>query len=227
MSRKMGMTLQRRHQRMITFCTIIILAIVLMVGIDLKIRPVMKTLSTYQSKLVATQIIDQVVENELSNSLTQTTYDGIVILARDQNNQVTSLQIDMVKANRLKARITSGIQKELATIREKEMKIPLGTFTGNELLSGRGPGISFRVIPSGYVDTQFENHFESAGINQVLHQVILHVETNVTAIIPGYTTGAKVSTSFIVAQTLINGVVPDSFTQVEDGEIAKKIADYS
>lgn len=228
MYRKIGVSFGRRYRKQILLLGFIGLIIIIVIAIDTRIRPVVKTMSMYQGKVVATQIIDKVIDKELSaktNSVN--TYDDIIILERDEKNQVTSLEIDMIKANRFKARVTSEILKELTTLGQNEMQIPLGTFLGNEFFSGRGPNVSFKMVPSGYVATQFENHFESVGINQVLHQIILKVETNVTAIIPGYTSAAEVDTSFIVAQTVINGDVPDSFTQVEDGDTAKKIADYA
>ena len=64
----------------------------------------------------------------------------------------------------------------------------------------------------GSSEANFRNAFTSAGINQTKHQIILTVDVSVSVLLPGFRTATKVSNSFIVAETVIVGTVPDTYT---------------
>ena len=64
----------------------------------------------------------------------------------------------------------------------------------------------------GSSEANFSSKFVSAGINQTKHQIILTVDVYVSILLPGFTTATKVSNSFIVAETVIIGSVPESYT---------------
>ena len=63
-------------------------------------------------------------------------------------------------------------------------------------------------MPAGYLLTDYENRFDSAGINQTRHQILLNMTMNVTAIVPGYSVTTEVKTSYRLAETVIVGYVP-------------------
>ena len=94
----------------------------------------------------------------------------------------------------------------------RELSIPIGTLTGSALLAGRGPRIRVRMESVGSSTARFNNQFESAGINQTKHQIILEVDVSVAILLPGFTTATKVSTAVTVAETVIVGAVPDTYT---------------
>ena len=58
----------------------------------------------------------------------------------------------------------------------------------------------------------FENQFISAGINQTRHNIVLHIDVDVSILLPGFTAVTRVSNSFTVAETVIVGSVPDTYT---------------
>ena len=60
----------------------------------------------------------------------------------------------------------------------------------------------------------FESKLEDAGINSVMHQIIIKIDVNASVLMMGCTDGFSVSTTAIAAQTVIAGEVPDSFTNV-------------
>lgn len=57
-----------------------------------------------------------------------------------------------------------------------------------------------------------ENQFVSAGINQTKHQILLDVDVSVAILLPGFNTATQVSNSFTVAETVIVGTVPGTYT---------------
>ena len=77
---------------------------------------------------------------------------------------------------------------------------------GGMVLSGMILDITARKAELGF------SAFTSAGINQTKHQIILTVDVSVSVLLPGFRTATKVSNSFIVAETVIVGTVPDTYT---------------
>lgn len=194
--------------------------------IDARIRPIVKTMSAYQAKVFSGKVINEAVLNELSKE--DITYDKIVTITLNEKGEVTSLQTDIIALNKLRTNIINSVLDSIDEISTQDIKIPIGTLTGVQILSGRGPRIDFDIIPAGYIETKMQNKFDSAGINQTRHQIMLTINLTVTAIIPGYTTSTDVNANFCLAETVIVGSVPEAFTQVIDsqGDTTGDIFDY-
>ena len=80
------------------------------------------------------------------------------------------------------------------------------------LLAGRGPDVHIKVLSVGSPTAEFENRFTDAGINQTKHQILLNVDVNVQMLMPGYTRTITVSSTLSVAETVIVGSVPETYT---------------
>lgn len=184
--------------------------------IDAKIRPIIKSVASYQARLLVVRYINnsilEVIEQE------HITSSDIVKITVGDNGVVSSLQTDMVSINKLKADITTAISEDLSTLKTQTINIPLGNLLGVQFFSGRGPKVAFDVIPSSFVQTRFSNEFLSAGINQTIHRLNIEITTSVMAITPGYTSTTEVTADFCIAETVIVGVVPEAFTKVITGE---------
>lgn len=156
------------------------------------------------------------------------TYGKIMNAVLDEKGKVTTVTTNMVALNRLKAEINNAVSDELQKGIEQPIDLPLGTLLGGHFLSGRGPSVQFKVVPMGYTETQIYNKFQSAGINQTLHQVMVTVNTRVAAILPLYTVETDVSTDICIAETVIVGEVPQSFTDIsgDNRGLIDKVNDY-
>lgn len=180
--------------------------------VDSRLRPMITTIAQYQAKLAVTETINQAVLEILSQE--DMGYDKIIALTEDEQGQVRSISTDMRTVNRLKAEVSNQVSNRLMEASNQSVLIPLGTILGGEYFSGRGPEIEFQVLPTGYVETDFYNQFQSAGINQTLHQIMLSVRVTVAAVAPLYTSSAQVDTNICVAETVIVGEVPEAFTDI-------------
>ena len=170
-----------RALKMLAAGTLILLAAF---WVDGRIRPLVSTVSTYQSKLVATRAVNDAVLRVISEE--NITYGKIMNAVLDEKGKVTTVTTNMVALNRLKAEINNAVSDELQKGIEQPIDLPLGTLLGGHFLSGRGPSVQFKVVPMGYTETQIYNKFQSAGINQTLHQLMVTVNTRVAAILPRY-----------------------------------------
>ena len=53
---------------------------------------------------------------------------------------------------------------------------------------------------------------------QTKHQIMLIVDVNVSILLPGFTTVTRVSNTFAVAETVIVGSVPETYTNFVSSE---------
>lgn len=200
---------QKKLSIKLKLAIIVVIMSILAVLFDRQMRPLVKSVVFNQAQTVSTKVINQVVADELSRL--DIDYSDIVDIQKDDDGKILAISTDMKKVNSLKSFMTMSIQEKLNNMDIPKVKIPVGTFTGTEILNGRGPKISIDVSTSGCVDVDFKSEFVSAGINQTKHRLYLDVSTEVFALIPGYPVATVVSTSILIAETIIVGEVPALF----------------
>lgn len=100
--------------------------------------------------------------------------------------KVTALQADTVLLNQIKSAVTEQVGERLQDLSSHDLSIPLGSLTGVKIFSGRGPSISFRLMPEGVVMTNLYHEFFQAGVNQTLHRIYLQIDMEISAVLPGF-----------------------------------------
>ena len=220
MGRRRGMSLS---QRLLAFALGLLVSLLL---IDLRVRPYIQNISSYQARIYATKVINDALYSELAKENIR--YDNLVTLTQNAQGEITSLQTDMVALNRLRGRATDAVIQEIANMDQQNIFLSLGTLSGVQLFSGRGPDLNLKVVPAGYMTTELENRFDTAGINQTRHQIMVKMDMRVMAIIPGYSVSTDIHTEYCLAETVIVGTVPEAFTQVADGndDLTRQIFDF-
>ncbi len=195
-------------------------------AVDIQLRPAVTTAAEGQAMLYATQAIQDTVYEEISSLELQ--YGDLVHLTYNDAGSVTSLQTDMLAMSQFQSAVTSSIIQKILLFENHQLCLPIGTLTGSPLFSGRGPEVEIRLVPSSFVQTQVRNVFESEGINQTRHQIILNVKLDIQAVLPGYSISSRVDTDICLAETVIVGLVPSAFTLVSDGTdpLVGMIQDY-
>ena len=81
------------------------------------------------------------------------------------------------------------------------------------LFSGLGPKLRVSIDSVGDVVAEVRNQFDSAGINQTHHQVLMDLSVTVHLFIPGEVTSVTVDTTMCLAETILIGAVPNSYLQ--------------
>ena len=189
------------RQKVLVWCTFLLAALgALTVAAVLHMRPIVVDLATAR-----TAINDAVDSGRID-------YGRLVSFDKDANGHVTALKSNMAEFNRLQASISDDILQRMADVSTTDLSIPIGTLTGSPLLAGRGPCLHVRMQSVGTATARFDNQFSSAGINQTRHRILLDVDVHVSILLPGLTTYTKVSNEISVAETVIVGGVPDTYT---------------
>ncbi len=117
--------------------------------------------------------------------------------------------------NKISSKIGGLIQEKYSSLEDMYIKIPIGNFTGNELLAGRGPKIVVKIVPVGTVSTDYKTEFISTGINQTRHRVYLEIKSKMTIIAPFTNKTVEVVDNVNVAETVLIGNVPETFYNLE------------
>lgn len=167
--------------------------------------------------LVAEAVSDAVNSGEIR-------YNDLISLEKNDSGGVAALVSNMAEFNRLQASITQDILTRLGEMSDIELQIPLGTLSGSAFLAGRGPKLAVRMQSTGSCSARFENQFSHAGINQTTHQILLCVDVSVSILLPGFRTRTQVANSFAVAETVIVGEVPDTYTYFDSGNSVEEDA---
>lgn len=191
-----------------TGCLLIFIWLITVASNNMK--PVVQTICANQAKILCTSAVNKAVVEELEKLYVD--YDSLVHVLKDQQSgQIIAIETNAVEVNKLKATLTDAVNERLSLIPEQNVRIPLGTLSGIEFLSGRGPRIKLKMMPSSNVETELENRFDTAGINQTHHQIMIRFQVHMTAILAPYSTSVDVSTSVCIAETVIIGNVPQTY----------------
>lgn len=157
------------------------------------------------------------------------TYGDISVLSRNENGNVTSAEIDIVKINTLKSAISGRLSRKVDEKEYYDIKIPIGTFFSNVYTNALGPKLRFKMQLTATAAVNFSHEFKSVGINQVLHIIMIDMDISGSFVTTGYRDSVTAKTSAIAAQTVIAGSVPDAYTNVienENDNTAGLINDY-
>lgn len=204
---------KNKSVRKILFLLIVLLLGGLFLVIDGQIRPMIRATAAYHASIYATNLMNEAVEAELE----QLQDAQLVHIEQNEQTSITSVTLDMLRINQIKTGITERILLELSSEETEVVEVPLGTLLGSEIFSGRGSLIPITLSPMGLANIQMTSGMHQAGINQVLHEVVLSVEVEVSAILPGYSADAKASSDYLISQTVIVGNVPERYSQTTGG----------
>lgn len=200
---------RRAVSRLLAFLLIAALLAFLLTA-TARMKPLLESLATTQVSNTVTRIVTEAVEDAVLSG--EIRYDELTTFEKDNDGKITALYSNMAAFNRLQASILDVVLARIDQVSVKDLSIPLGTLTGSALLAGRGPSISVRMESVGSSTAWFENEFISAGINQTKHNIVLNIDVYVSILLPGFTTATLVSNSFTVAETVIVGTVPETYT---------------
>ena len=202
--------LSKRQRRAVwlTLTGIILLALLILLLAHL--RPVLTSMASARVSNTVNRIVAAAVNEAIARG--EIDYDHFISFEKDSSGRVTALRSNVAEVNRMQSAISEEILRRLSEVSTSELRIPMGTLTGSALLAGRGPYITVRMQSVGSASAVFRNEFSAAGINQTRHQILLEVDVYVSILLPGIRTSTTVANEIAVAETVIVGSVPESYT---------------
>ena len=202
--------LGRRQRRLIWLLALIAALMCAAIAIMMHLKPLVINLATSRVNNRVNRIVVAAVNEAIARG--DIRYDALISFEKDESGHVTALKSNMAEFNRLQVGIADDILERLGNVDTNELRIPIGTLTGASLLAGRGPALVVKMQSLGSATATLRNEFSSAGINQTKHQILLDVDVGMSILLPSYTTYTTVSNEVVVAETIIVGNVPESYT---------------
>ena len=197
---------RRRGSAIFKITCVLLVILISVLLLDAKLRPAVYELAALEAYSLCSETVNSAVEKILSEKAPS--YSEIVSISYGGNN-ISGITTDIVRMNLFKSQVTNAVDAAFNAENNTEVTVPLGTASGVALFSGWGPYIDVPLAYSSSTKSDFENIFESAGINQTQHSVMLNLETTVMLTLPGRRLTQTVETSFCIAQTVIVGSVPN------------------
>ena len=200
------------QKKTIKFVLIVILVMMVVARILFGyITPMFEEMCYLKAKAIAAQIVN----NKTKESIGKIDYNDLITIVRDNSGNITMVKANVLAINRISAELTIDIQDALQNEEQTQIYIPLGSITGNQLVSNLGPKIPVKINPSGLVTTDFKSEFEAAGINQTIHRIYLYTVCKVNIVTPMRVISNEISSEVMVGESVIVGPVPDSYYNLE------------
>lgn len=218
-----------RHRVLITFLLLALLFVTGSALINNEIKPIVSEMAISRVSNLGLKAINEVVNDQITEG--NINYDKMIYFEKDTDGNIAALKTNMSEINRIKTEIVTLVIDKISKIESSQLSIPIGNLFGNDLLSGRGPNLHIQIVPVSYANASFNNVFSDAGINQTRHQIFMNIEVAVSIILPSGNTSTTVSTQICVAETIIVGKVPSTYTYFSnydsETEAAEDYYDYS
>ncbi len=199
---------KRRRRTVLYLASVFFFTVCVFTGIQRWIRPTVQTRLIYQAKTYAVAALEETVRQELEQM--DLSYGRLVRVSREEG-RVVSLETDTVLLNQIKSRITQAAVRKMEKLSDYRLTVPLGSVSGIDLFSGKGPKVRFLLQPQTAVESQILQQFQSAGVNQTQHRIYLQLDVEIEAVIPGFSAKTSVQTQVELAQTVIVGEVPQFY----------------
>ncbi len=212
MVRKTG----RRRKRTTGIMLILLGCAVFALLLRQRVIPVIREMGKAEAENAVTLAINRVLSEMILTG--ELDYSDLMRLEKDESGAVTAVYANMGRINLLKAEIAGAVLREILDKDSVELRLPLGNLLGGTLFSGRGPGLPMRILSVESIKADLSSRFTSAGINQTLHQIRVELLVTVLIAAPGGLASSTVSTRVPVAETLLLGRVPESYTYFEGSE---------
>lgn len=208
---KFGGMEPKKARKISKFLIIVLVMLITFYGILSSVEPIVDALCKDKAKSVATIICNE----ESTKIITNYKYDDLITIHRDNNNNITMIQSNIIPINYIISDVGEKVQKRIDETKSDNIYVNLGGFTGSKLLSGLGPNIPIKLSLVGNIETDLRSEFSSQGINQTIHRIYLQIDCRISILTPYKITEEKISNQVLIAENVIVGKIPESYYNLE------------
>ncbi len=159
------------------------------------------------AKIKAVKVINDAAEQVFSGADTQ----NLLRISRNEKEMITSVSTDTAKLNRIRAELSVKLAEYAEKENDTTVYIPAGSLTKFAVLQGVGMKIPVKVALDGFYEIDFNDKFESAGINRVRHKIYMTASVNISAISAVMAKKETVTTEIPLSETVFAGEVPQYY----------------
>ena len=175
------------------------------------IEPILIQFTQANAYSLAMKSTEQAIRSNLQNI----TYNSIISEVTDENGKIVALCTNTNELNRISNNLAIDIEENIASQNESSIKIPLGLFFNTALFGGAGVRVKIKTVPLGDTKIECISQFDSVGINQTRHRIVLNIKTYFTIIAPVYLRNECYEKEIVLAETILNGDIPDTYYNLD------------
>lgn len=209
MIKKKGRVAKKIKRKIRIFLALLICLIVaIFFYLNYVVNPVIISTSTAKIRSLSHKAVENVVWQVIKDSAI---YDTLVSIVRDENGKILAINSNAATINMLALELTEKSQDALSQMGAAGVDIPIGSFSGMPIFTGRGPNVNIKMLPIGTIYCKFNSSFHSAGINQTNHRIYLNVHSSVSVILPMANQIIDTQTDLMIAESIIVGEIPSTY----------------
>lgn len=175
------------------------------------IEPILIQFTQANAYSLAMKSTEQAIRSNLQNI----TYDSIISEVTDENGKIVALCTNTNELNRISNNLAIDIEENIARQNESSIKIPLGLFFNTGIFGGAGVRVKIKTVPLGDTKIECISQFDSVGINQTRHRIVLNIKTYFTIIAPVYLRNECYEKEIVLEETILNGDIPDTYYNLD------------
>ncbi len=175
--------------------------------LDRSLRPPFMALATGIARQLATQAINDALTKRIAEDAE---YARLVVLDKDRTGRVTSAHFNFAEVARIESLTTLRVQHVLTRLEARTIYVPALQGMGSAILATFGPAVPVRIVPIGSAQSEVEPVVHTAGINQTVHILYLHITAQVSVVVPFITQPVQVQTRIPIAYVIFVGSVPQT-----------------
>ncbi|MBE7074407.1 MAG: sporulation protein YunB [Clostridiales bacterium] len=210
MKNKTNKSFIKRLKRKILICLAVLscLIVTIICYLNYVVNPVIISTSAAKVRSLSQRAVENVVRQVIHENVM---YDTLVLIMRDESGKIVTISSNSATINMLALEVTEKAQNALSQMGANGIDIPIGSFSGMPIFTGRGPAVNIKMLPIGTIFCKFESTFTEAGINQTNHRIYLKVYSSVSVILPTANQTIQTETQLMICESIIVGEIPDTY----------------
>lgn len=199
---------RRRRRSFVSFWMFLLALVVFGQGIqmlDRNLRPAFMAMAMGVARQMATQAINDALTKRMAEDAE---YARVLVVDKDKSGRITSAHFNFAEVARIESLTTLRVQHVLTRLEERIVYVPAFQAMGSAVLATVGPSIPIRIVPLGSAQSEVEPEVKTAGINQTVHILYLHIVAQVLVVVPFISQPVTVDTKIPIAYVVFIGNVP-------------------
>lgn len=205
--------LNKKQKTGVVILSVLISLMIIFIVLSNNATPLLLNNAEARVKEIVTRIANECIRTTASSSAE---YQDLVNIVRDNEGKMAYMTANTYKLNTIASDVATSIQQRLEGMQNQTIDIRLGALLGSDILSNSGPKIGIKIVPVGNVITEFISEFMTAGINQTRHVIYLIVKSEIKLVLPSGTSTFTVKSQVSISDSIIVGLVPNSYVNVQD-----------
>lgn len=142
-------------------------------------------------------------------------FNSIISKEYGENGNLRALCVNTNELNKISNELTIKIGKNISSVPSSKIKVPLALLFDTGIFGGTGVKLIVKTVPLGDTKVECISEFDSTSINSTRHRIILNVNTYYTIVAPVYIKNECYHKEVVLAETIINGDIPNSYTSLD------------